>query len=411
MSPPRLALAFALPLLALAAGGVAAQRGVAAMEHKPASRVADTRAALAEARAQGAAARARAERLEAEAARITEAADRTASEGAALAARIQQAEAEIAGHEARSRLIAAERERLRARLAERQQPLVRLTAALQRLSRLPPALGLLRPGAMRETVYSRALLATVLPQVERRTAGLRAELARIRVLRAQARLAAARLRDSEQELRARRRNLVALEARQRLESRQATGSADREAERALALAEEARDLTGLVEELREAGALRERLARLPGPILRPSNPGAAQVATVEASAAPPTAIGTYLLPLAGDLVTGFGDAAAGRPRSRGITLAPRPGAQAVAPAAGRVAFAGPYRGYGNIVILEHAGGWTTLVTGLAQLDARVGARVVAGSPLGLAGPGQPRIGLELRRDGQPVNPLDYVRAL
>lgn len=409
MSRPRLALVFALPLLAVAAG-VAAQRSVATQSAE-APGIGDTRASLSQARVQGAAARLRAEKLEAEAARVTEAAERTAREGAALAARIQQAEAEIAGHEARARLIATESARLRARLAERQQPLVRLTAALQRLSRLPPVLGLLRPGAMRETVYSRALLATMLPQVERRTAGLRGEIARVRALQDQARLAAAQLRESEVELRARRRSLVALEARQRLESREATGSADREAERALALAEEARDLAGLVEELREAGAMREQLARLPGPILRPTDPGAAQVATAEASAAPLATIGAYLLPVAGELVTGFGDVAPGQPRARGITLAPRPGAQAVAPAPGRVAFAGPYRGYGNIVILEHAGGWTTLVTGLAQLDARVGARVLAGSPLGLAGPGRPRIGVELRREGTPVNPLDYARAL
>ena len=87
----------------------------------------------------------------------------------------------------------------------------------------------------------------------------------------------------------------------------------------------------------------------------------------------------------------------------------RPGAQVIAPGAGRVVFAGPYRGYGRIAIIEHAGGWTSLVTGLAQLDARVGDTLVAGSPLGIAGPGAPVITLELRRDGEPVNPLDHLR--
>ena len=95
--------------------------------------------------------------------------------------------------------------------------------------------------------------------------------------------------------------------------------------------------------------------------------------------------------------------------SDGITLAPRPGAQVVAPAAGRVAFAGPYRGYGRIVIVEHEGRWTSLVTGLARVDVRVGDRLVAGAPLGVAGQGQPRVSLELRRDNDPVNPLQYVR--
>jgi septal ring factor EnvC (AmiA/AmiB activator) len=73
-----------------------------------------------------------------------------------------------------------------------------------------------------------------------------------------------------------------------------------------------------------------------------------------------------------------------------------------------VAFAGPYPGYGQITIIEHDGGWTSLVTGLGRVDVRVGDRLVAGAPLGLAGPGRPVVGLELRKDGQPANPLDQI---
>ena len=74
-----------------------------------------------------------------------------------------------------------------------------------------------------------------------------------------------------------------------------------------------------------------------------------------------------------------------------------------------MAFAGPYSGYGQIVVIEHAGEWTSLVTGLTRLDVRVGERVIAGSPIGLTGPGDPIVTLELRRDGEPINPLPYVR--
>jgi septal ring factor EnvC (AmiA/AmiB activator) len=146
--------------------------------------------------------------------------------------------------------------------------------------------------------------------------------------------------------------------------------------------------------------------------LRPARPEDARLAAappppaeVSAAGPPPS---PYLLPVAGRTVAGFG-AAGEHGVSSGLTLAPRPGAQVVAPAAGRVAFAGPYRGYGRIVILEHDGGWISLVTGLARVDVRVGDRLVAGGPLGVAGQGQPHISLELRRDNTPVNPLQYVR--
>ena len=406
MTPRRfVSLRFLLALLAL--GGVGPAIAQAAPGYDDAD---ETRRAMAEAQAEGAAARSRAEVLEAGAARATEAVTRTAQEAAAVAARIQQAEAGRAANEARIRLIDRQRANLRARLAQRQRPVMQLTAALQRLSRRPAVLSLLRPGSVRDTMYMRALLETMLPDVERRTAALRAEIARGRSLQQEARRASAALRASEQELGMRRQALAALETRQRLASREASGVADREAERALALAEQARDLGGLVRQLDAAGLVRVSLARLPGPLVRPARPEDSQVTAVTAQPELARGLGRYQLPLAGRLVAGFGDLQPGLPRSRGISIAARAGAQAVAPAAGRVAFAGPYRGYGNIVIIEHPGGWTTLVTGLGQLDAQIGQRLVAGSPLGVAGPGKPLVGLELRRNGEPVNPLDLIRA-
>ena len=405
-------LRFLLPLLALCGVGPAIAQAVPGYDQVvPGYDDADeTRRAMAEAQAEGAAARSRAEVLEAGAARATEAATRTAQEAAAVAARIQQAEAERAANEARIRLIDRQRLALRASLAERQRPVMQLTAALQRLSRRPAVLSLLRPGSVRDTMYMRALLETMLPVIERRTAALRAEIARGRSLQQQARRASDALRASELTLRKRRETLATLETRQRLASRQASGNADREAERALALAEQARDLGGLVRQLDAAGVVRNSLAQLPGPIIRPARPETSQVTLITAPPEPASGLGRYLLPLAGRLVAGFADIQPGLPRSRGISIAARGGAQAVAPAAGRVAFAGPYRGYGNIVIIEHPGGWTTLVTGLGQLDARIGQRLVAGSPLGVTGPGKPLVGLELRRNGEPVNPLDLIRA-
>ena len=85
------------------------------------------------------------------------------------------------------------------------------------------------------------------------------------------------------------------------------------------------------------------------------------------------------------------------------------GAQVVAPAPGRVAFAGPYPGFGQIVIISHDGGWTSLITGLVQTNVQVGDMLLGGAPLGMAGPGKPVLNLELRKAGQPVNPLDQLR--
>ncbi|WP_423141305.1 murein hydrolase activator EnvC family protein [Parablastomonas sp. CN1-191] len=393
-----------LPLLAavvlLAAGAVGAQ--VAGQNTDL-----PTPDALRNVEAEAARARRRAEGLEREAERATAAADRTLAESAALAARIQQDQAQIAAHDAQGRLIAARRAQLRAQLAAKQAPLVRLTAALQRLSRRPVLLSLLRPGSLQETVRLRAVLASALPEVERRTAALRGDIALARRLEGEAAATSAGLRADRAELAQRQAALAALATRQRLAARDAGSSAAVEGEQALALAERARDLSALVTTLGQSAQLRAELGALPGPVLRPGLPGS--TAVVAAPPPPPGPPARFLLPLDGRIVTGFGDAGPDGVRTEGILLAPRGGAQAVAPAAGRVAFAGPYRGFGKVVIVEHPGGWISVVTGLADLDARVGDPVVAGSPLGRAAAQAPVIGIELRKDGVAVNPLAAMR--
>jgi septal ring factor EnvC (AmiA/AmiB activator) len=102
-------------------------------------------------------------------------------------------------------------------------------------------------------------------------------------------------------------------------------------------------------------------------------------------------------------VAGFGERLADGTAARGLTVATVPAATVVAPANGRVAFAGPFRGYGQILIVEHGGGWTSLVARLDRLTARVGDEVRAGDPVGSAGPGHPRILVELRKGDAPVD--------
>ena len=371
---------------------------------------AQTRQALSDAVAARDAAAARSAKFEAQARNAEDKATRAAREAAALAARIQQAEAGIVAQRARIALIDDNRAQLREELGREQQPIIHLTAALQQFARRPLALSLLRPGEVRDVVYLRALLANTVPHVRGETRDLRQAIVNSRQLRDSALAAAAGLRAEEKQLGERRKALAIIETRQRLAARQAGSAASREAERALALAENARDLDGLVGELDRAAALRDRLAALPGPRLRPANPEQASLAAPAAAAplAASNAPRPYLLPVAGRVVTGFGAPVEGG-FSRGLTLAPLSGAQVVAPAKGRIAFAGPYRGFGNIVIIEHSGSWTTLVTGLSRADIAIGEEIGPGAPLGKASTQKPRITVELRREGEPVNPIDFAR--
>lgn len=406
MTPrPILAAAAALGGLgALALFAPAGQAGPAVALIEPAQAQGELERATREARA----AATRAARFTREAEQASEAATRAAGEAAALAAQIQQAEAEIEMARARLSLAQAQRSAITARLAEKQEPIARLMAALQTAARRPLALAALQPGSLKDVVHVRAVLASAVPHLRARTAGLRSELAAGRAAEAAAAQSLGELRGGEAELRARRQQLASLEANQRLAFRAARGNALREEERALALAEQARDLDGLVGQLDRQASLRRELAALPGPILRPANLANAVVSEPPVAAPTQSVAPRLQLPVAGRTLAGFGSQRESGQRNTGITLAPVAGAQVVAPASGRIAFAGAYRGFGQIVIIEHDGGWTSLVTGLARVDVAVGQGVIGGSPIGVAGRRGDPVTIELRREGTPVNPLNFV---
>ena len=178
----------------------------------------------------------------------------------------------------------------------------------------------------------------------------------------------------------------------------------------IAMGEKARDIAQLISSLGDQADVRARLASLPGPRLRPAIPGRAPpppgafaLITAAANVPPP-----YRLPVVGKLVAGMGEISESGVRARGLTLATARHAQVVSPARGRIAYAGPFRGYAGIVIIDHDNGWATLVTGLGALSAKVGQEVIQGSPIGTADGRDPRITVELRHRGQPMDILPIV---
>lgn len=370
----------------------------------PAAIAAREREQLLGAKQQSAEAMARSTRLEAQAAAASSEADRLKKRSAALAARIQSAEADISAGEARVALVSRRLAFQRARLAEQQQPLLELAASLQQLSRQPPVSVLAQPGSLTDMVHARAVIDAAMPVIARRTAGARHELAALQAARRQQAVALKALSASKAQLAQRRDALTRLENEGRLRSRELMSSAQLEADRALGLGEKARDIVDLMDSLEADGAVRAELAQLAGPLPRPRNPAGAI-----ANTAPPVATeteltqGAYRLPVVGRIVAGLGEVNESGVRSRGVTIAARPGGQVVSPAPGRVSFAGDYRGYGKIVIIDHGGGWVSLLTGMIALSVGVGDSLDTGAPVGRAGSDDSRITVELRRGGRPVD--------
>lgn len=351
--------------------------------------------ALRNAKERAAAAERRSEALRQEASSAEGAADRLLAQRAALAAEIDAANAQIAAARARIAIIAARQKRQAAALGEASEPLLRLNALLQKMTAQPTALMLVQPGDRRDYVHLRATMSAVEPAIARRTVALRRQIAAQRELRAQELVAIRSLEAASKDLAKRRTALAALENDNRDRATMLSADAALEYERAIGQGERARDLVERIDANRDSSQNAAALAELDVPQPR-------MQANVTAKS------GAYIFPAKGRVVSGFGELNPTGYRERGIRLSVAPSARIIAPAAGKVTYAGRYRSFGNIMIIDHGGGWTTLVTNIEELGAARGASVAQGDLLGRAGTDTPEIMIELRRYGRVIDILALI---
>lgn len=299
---------------------------------------------------------------------------------------------------------ATAREALEARRAELAQTL----ASLAHLSRQPPEAMVLAPGSALDMVRASQLMAALVPEIESRAASLRDELTRLARLRQGVATEQERLGKAIAQLDHERRDLEFLQAETAAAAAQTAEERGSARETSAQLAAQAKDLRALVDRLleqerREAERREaERRAKIPSPrgTTAPDPPEA--YAALEGSAA---------LPARGRITGKFGQSDENGVPLRGIRIEGRAGGQVIAPADGKVMFAGPFRGYGQLLIIAHGGGYHSLLAGFGRIDRSVGQWVLAGEPVGLLAnsPGEkPVLYLELRRKGETVNPLPWL---
>ncbi|MGQ0742453.1 MAG: murein hydrolase activator EnvC family protein [Alphaproteobacteria bacterium] len=342
--------------------------------------------------------RAAAAKTEAERNRLQREAESLRARLIANANRVQVLEAELAQAGADIGRLQAQAKTLEASFARDREPVAHLLAVLQRLDRdAPPALAL-RPDDSLAAARGAMLLGAMLPPVYNRAADLARRLERLRAtleaLEAkskEARATAASL------LQARRELAVLLERR------------GKEAEMAQSRLGAIRAVT---EEIaREAGDLKSLLQRIAR--LRAQN--GSRMTVVAAETADPMTLrrGQLRRPVVGRMTPGGPDApgpvtAKGGGIS-GLWFAAAGGAQAVAPADGEVVFAGPYQKFGQVLILELAGGYDLVLAGLGRVDVRIGDSVLAGEPVGILPlEKQAHLYMELRRGGRTLNAARWL---
>ncbi|MEN3951882.1 peptidoglycan DD-metalloendopeptidase family protein [Iodidimonas sp. SYSU 1G8] len=281
-------------------------------------------------------------------------------------------------------------------------------AAMQRLSRQPTAALVLRPASVDDTARTAIVLDRVRDALVRQAADLRSQMEDLRTLRQNIELQQAALRTQHEELAARQKDVDRLLADKKASRTSTESAAKKEAERARKLAKDAKSIEALLRKLEEqARRDREREREREKARKTPKKPDGPAFSGAE---------GKLPLPVQGKIIRRFQDKDDSGRASSGIYVEARGSAQVISPHDGKVVFAGPFRDYGQLLIIDHGEGYHTLLAGMGQIDAAVSQSVLAGEPVGQMGPeragpardSKPRLYIELRRNGRSINPLPWL---
>lgn len=368
-------------------------------------------------------------KLEAEIAGIR--ADRAGLNQALLdtTSRTQATERRIGALEERLNLLQGSEAAIRRSLEGRRHLIAEVLAALQRIGRRPPPAVLVRPEDILEAVRASMLLGAVVPDLRQEIEILGTDLAELVRLRDGIANERKSMSGELEQLAGERQRLASLvEARR---AREASAAKDADAQRSAGqeLATQARGLRDFVERIEKEISVankaadaarqaleaetREQRERMTALAFRDPARLAPKIAFTEAR-------GLLPLPAAGSRLRGFGENDGTGGTTRGISLATRPNALVSAPSDAWVVYAGPFRSFGQLLILNAGGGYYLLLAGMQRIDVSLNQFVLAGEPVAVmgetseaastiigSGAGEPVLYIEFRKDGVSIDPTPW----
>jgi septal ring factor EnvC (AmiA/AmiB activator) len=330
------------------------------------------------------------------------------------AARVRALETQIATREGRIATLDDNERTIRDSLGERRAVIAEVLAALQRIGRRPPPALMVRPEDALQSVRTAMLLGGVLPEMRLEAEALVADLTELVRVRKEI---AAEVEQSRRDLATlavdRQRTTLLVEERQKKQAETERALAS-ERERAADLGRRAETLQELIAKLEQhnAAAGREAARSAARPSLAAlKDPGRLAPAVAFASAK-----GVLPLPVNGVKIREFGASDRLGGTEKGLSISTRAGAQVTAPCDGWVVYAGPFRSYGQLLILNAGGGYHVLLAGMERISVDLGQFVLTGEPVAVmgagaqtaalvaVGSGQPVLYVEFRKDGIPVDP-------
>lgn len=333
------------------------------------------------------------------------------------AARLRDVESKVVLTQERLKPLDENERSIRKSLDGRRTVIGEVLAALQRMGRQPPPALIARPEDALQSVRTAMVLGAVLPEMRREVEALANDLSELLTVRKKIDAETNQLKTEVAKLDDERARMTALVEERQKQIAEHEKALDAERSRAATLAHQVDNLKDLIAKLEQGldpatREVREAARSDSRPALSAfRDPGRLSPAIAFASLR-----GQVPIPVNGVKLKEFGAPDGSGGAEKGISIATRAGAQVIAPADGWVVYAGPFRSYGQLLILNVGGGYHVLLAGMDRISVDLGQFVLTGEPVAVMGNGshiaailatgssQPVLYVEFRKDGVPVDP-------
>jgi murein hydrolase activator len=295
-------------------------------------------------------------------------------------------------------------------LAQRQEQLSVLLAGLQRLQQNPPPALVVDPDHVLEAMRGAMLFGAVVPDVAAQASDLKDKLAELQAIRDETKEMRQKQSQSLAVLAKSQAELKSLLDAKKLLAATAVRDLDIEKKNAALLADKAKSLKQLVIDLQKAKleAEKKQTADAKAAADLAAKLEAARLAALEAPALPLSAsLGKLVLPVSGAILKHFGDDNGLGSSLDGMAIATHANVTVISPVAGKVEFAGSFRSYGQLLILNAGEGYLVLLAGMNKISAEIGQSIKIGEPLGVMGSGPSSLAF-LGEEKDRTGPVFYV---
>ena len=346
------------------------------------------------------------------------------------AQKIQVTEEKITHQEKSLQKLNFESAALRKDLKKRYKQMSKTLAAMQRLSQQPANLAAIRPGKSLENLRVNILLKKIMPSLKQKAENIKKDVNQINQLKHLIKERKSELKKSFILLTKDETEINAILKTRRLQQKAIIIATKKERQKLKRFAQKSKTIKELITKIEKEKIARKKralaqkkltLTKGKTPREKPNKKTLTALSTLPQGAHKfYSAKGKMPMPARGDIKTSFGYVNSQGQKSKGITINTRAGAVVIAPHAGRVMFAGKFRTYGLLLIIDHGDGYHTLLAGMDHINAVVGQQISGGEPVGLmkkelttkkiaAGASSQRLYVEFRRKGQPINPIKWVK--